>query len=255
MEGKMITYNHWYDKNLTFYNEINIDLCQCNVRGQLNIFELLRLATSIADEDYTRQGLSRKILHNHGVTILLSRIMFHFCSLPRANDRITISTWEEKPGPFQLTRAYNITAQNKKILIKGYSSWLLVDYKSHKIIRTKKFTLRPESTRQESGYYRKLGKISIPHDLVFLGKRYVYFSDIDINGHMNASRYCAFAIDCLPEIYQEKDFTDFFINYSKETIKDETIYLFGAVNLKEQKITVIGKQGEHNCFESNFYYT
>jgi len=151
-------------------------------------------------------------------------------------------------------RAYNITAQNKNILIRGYSSWLLVDYKSHKIIHTKKFALRTESTRQENSYYIKLGKIIPPHMLAALGKRYVYFSDIDINGHLNASRYCAFAIDCLPEIYQKKDFTDFFINYSKETIKDETIYLFGAVNAKEKKITVIGKQGEHNCFESNFFY-
>ncbi|HAH63404.1 MAG TPA: acyl-[acyl-carrier-protein] thioesterase [Treponema sp.] len=250
----MTTFRQWHDDDMTFNDEMKLHFCQCDVRSNLNFSELLRLTTDTAVEDYHQRGLSFKFLAENHIAILLSRIAFRFHRMPKANDVITIRTWEEKPEPLQLMRSYEIKLSDGTPLVSGYGSWLLVDHDSHRIIRPKDFTLRPEPDRRERHDCMEPGKIVMPENLRELGERPICYSDIDANGHMNNSRYGAFAVDCLPESYQQKDFTDFRMNYSKEAMKDEMIHLFGAFDDAAKKITVVGRQRENTCFESEFYY-
>ncbi|MCK9170652.1 MAG: thioesterase [Treponema sp.] len=250
----MITFRQWHDADMTFNDEMKLHFCQCDLHSNLNFSELLRLTTDTAVEDYHQRGLSFKFLAENHIAILLSRISFRFHRIPKANDIITISTWEEKPEPLQLIRSYEIKSSNGISLVSGIGSWLIVDYDSHRIVRPKYFTLRPETERKEHHDCLDAGKIVIPENLIELGERPICYSDIDANGHMNNSRYGAFAIDCLPESYQQKDFTDFRMNYSKEAKEGEKVHLFGAFDDAAKKIIVMGKQSEDTCFESEFYY-
>lgn len=251
----MTTFRQWHDADMTFNDEMKLHFCQCDIHSNLNFSELLRLTTDTAVEDYHQRGLSFGFLAKNHIAILLSRIAFRFHKIPKANDVITISTWEEKPQPLQLTRAYEIKLSDGTSLVSGSGSWLIVDYDTHRIIRPKDFTLRKEPERKEQHDCMDAGKISIPESLMELGQRPICYSDIDANGHMNNSRYGSFAVDCLPESYQQKNFTDFRMNYSKEAMKGEMINLFGAFDDTAKKITVVGKQNGNTCFESELFYS
>ena len=250
----MTTFTQRHDDKGTFYSEMKLQFCQCNMLSNLNLSELLRLTSDTAIEDYYERGISFTFLAEHNYAILLSRVSFRFHKMPKANDRITIATWEEKPEALQLTRAYEIKAEDGTPLVSGSSSWLVVDYTLHRIIRTKDFTLRPEPVRKEVCDCMALGKIAIPENIAECGNRPICWSDIDANGHMNNSRYGAFAIDCLPEAYQRKTFTDFLMNYSLEAKKGDTITMFAAFDDDAKKITVVEKQKNATCFESELYY-
>ena len=250
----MTTFTQRHDDKGTFYSEMKLQFCQCNMLSNLNLSELLRLTSDTAIEDYYERGISFTFLAEHNYAILLSRVSFRFHKMPKANDRITIATWEEKPEALQLTRAYEIKAEDGTPLVSGSSSWLVVDYTSHRIIRTKDFTLRPEPIRKEAHDCMAPGKIAIPENIAECGSRPICWSDIDANGHMNNSRYGAFAIDCLPEAYQRKTFTDFRMNYSHEAKKGDTITMFAAFDDDAKKITVVGKHEKSTCFESELYY-
>ena len=250
----MITFKQWHDDDMTFHDEMKLHFCQCDMHSNLNFSELLRLTTDTAVEDYHQRGFSWKFLAAHDTVIMLSRVAFRFHKMPQANDIITITTWEEKPEPLQLMRAYEITAQDGTKLVSGSSSWLLVDYDTHKIIRTKDFTLRPEPVKKEEHDCLNPGKIVIPENTVELAKRPICYSDIDANGHMNNSRYGAFAIDCLPEQYQQKEFTDFRMNYSQEAKKGELMEMSGAFDDSAKKIIIAGRQSGTTCFECEFCY-
>jgi medium-chain acyl-[acyl-carrier-protein] hydrolase len=250
----MTTFKQWHDDDMIFNDEMKLHFCQCDMHSNISFSELLRLTTDTAVEDYHQRGLSFKYLAERNIAILLSRISFRFHKIPQANDYITIRTWEERPEPLQLMRAYEIKAQDGTPLVSGYSSWLIVDYVSHRIIRTKDFTLRKATDRKDSLDCMEPGKIAAPKKLIELGQRPICYSDIDANGHMNNSRYGAFAIDCLPDEYQQKKFTDFRMNYSKEAREGEMVHLSGSFDTDAKKITVIGKQGENTCFESELYY-
>lgn len=243
------------ETSLVFHSQSQIYFCQCDAKHTLSFFELLRILSDAAVEDYNQRGMSWKMLWDHGYLILLSRQSFHFHKMPHANQKITIRTWEEKPQVLQFVRAYEITdTETGELLVSGLSNWLLVCAHTHRILRLKDFTLRPDSVIQTEYKYLEPSKISVPENVSLLCERTIWYSDIDGNGHTNNARYGAFVIDSLPDEYQKKTFSDFKINYSKEAVLGHKIQIYGAFDDNAKKITIIGKQDENICFEAELYW-
>lgn len=242
------------DDNITFHNQTIVHFSQCSANKQLSFHELLRLTSDVAVEEYRQRGLSRDILSQAGYAILVSRVSFHINRLPKENELITVSTWEEKAEALQLIRAYSITAEDGSSLVEGLSSWLLVDPAARRIIPTKKFTMREPSSYQRQNACSRPTKIIIPQELTEIASRRVLPSDIDGNGHTNNARYGAFVMDSLPEAYRNKDFSEMRLNYSKEAMLDQTLKIYAAFDDENKKITLVGKTEEDVSFESELVY-
>ena len=75
---------------------------------------------------------------------------------------------------------------------------------------------------------------------------------MDPNGHLTNSRYINFALDFLPENYQEKNITDFKLNFCKEIKKGETMYIYAIFDDNSKKIIVAGKHQNDVKSESSF---
>jgi acyl-ACP thioesterase len=57
-------------------------------------------------------------------------------------------------------------------------------------------------------------------------KKVVGYSDVDVNGHLNNSKYVDFAMDCFPlDNYNRYDIKAIDIQYLNETLPGETIVL------------------------------
>lgn len=250
----MTTYKQWHDENFTFNTETKLYFCQCDMNHKLSMQEVLRLTTNCAVEDFAQRGMTWQFLADNHVAILVSRSAFRFHKLPKADDVITVSTWEEKAQPLQLMRNYKITSQSGELLVSGYGAWILVDPVQKRILRTKDFTLRPESTRFDGHDCMEPGKIIAPQQMQSLGEREIHFSEIDGNGHVNNANYMAFVMDALPAEYQQKEFTDLRINYAKEAMLGTKLSLTAAYETEAKKIVVVGKTDEGVCFESELYY-
>ncbi|MCR5495629.1 MAG: acyl-[acyl-carrier-protein] thioesterase [Treponema sp.] len=254
----MIEFKQWHENegvNYKFFSECQIYFCQCDLHHKLSLFELLRIVTDAAVEDFNQRCMSYDTLTDNGIGILVSRQSFRFHKMPVGNQKVTIKTWEEKPLPLQFVRAYEICdLETGEKLVSGISTWLLVDLNSRRLMRIKDFTLREPPLWQNEHDCYPADKITAPENMELLTSRPIWFSDIDGNGHMNNARYGAFVIDSLPEEYQKKEFTDFKINYSKEAIQGQKIDLYGNFNDQEKKITIIGKQKDEICFESELYW-
>lgn len=251
----MTDFKLWHedDKN-TFHNKTMVYFSQCTKNGKLSLTELLRLTSDTAVEDYRQRGLSREFLMEHGFYILVSRCSFRFFELPGENQNIEIITWEEKPEALQLCRGYQIKDENGRILVNGYSTWLAVDCNARKIVPTKNFTLRKPFDFRTDNDCPRPGKIILPQEQTVLSERTIGYSDIDANGHTNNSRYGAFLTDALPEQYQEKRFTDFKINYSKEAMYGQKLTVSGNFNDAEKKIFIAGKTESGTSFEAELLY-
>ena len=248
-------YHDGEEAALKFHSESQIYFCQCDAQHNLSFFELLRILSDAAVEDYNQRGMSWQMLRDNGYAILVSRQSFRFHKIPQANQKITIHTWEEKSQPLQFVRAYEIAdSQTGEKLVSGLSNWLLADVNTHRILRLKEFTLRPEPQLQQEHDCIEPGKIVIPENQALLTERPVWYSDIDGNGHVNNARYGAYVADCLPPEYQQKTYRDFRINYSKEAVAGQLIQLYGTFDEQNKKIIIAGKQKENTCFEAELYW-
>lgn len=258
----MQTYKEWHDyvkdengnNNPVFNKEAKIYFSQCSADNKMNLYELLKLTSDAATEDFNQRGLPWKVLMENHFIILVSRSSFHFHRRPRGDEHIVLQTWEETPQPLQFVRGYKISNDEGKVLVTGVSTWILVNPETRRIQRIADFKLRTPPVYSVPYEGIPAGKIMLPENMQNLEKRTINFCDIDSNGHTNNSRYGAFILDCLPEEYQNKSFSDFRINYSKEAVKGDTLQMLGAFDTAAKKITVAGKNGSTVCFESELIY-
>ena len=251
----MTEFKQWYDEDgITFHSEHKVQFSQSNSMKKMSFYELLKVTSDMAVEDYAQRGMDRDTLTKNGYACLVSRVAFRFHRLPRENENYVFTTYEEKSEALQLVRAYEFTTPKGEPLITGLSSWLLVDPVAHRIIPTKKFDLRPPVESQKEHNCLKYGKIQIPEDLEKWDEWKIRYSDIDGNNHVNNARYGAFVANAIPENLREKDFTDFRLNYAKEAKLGQKLEIFGKVNEEEKRLTIVGKTEEGVSFESELMW-
>ena len=248
--------------------EIVLPFCSCDLNGKMHLSELLALTSDLAVEDFEDQGLSYQFLYSKGFAILLSRISYKIIKMPLEAQKITLKTWEEKAQGLQLVRKFVIcdssTDGNGQELIYGTTMWLLVDPVARRIMPPIKFDLRPVPNSSSELKTLEPGKIKIAENASLVENRKMQFSDCDPNGHVNNSRYGAFAIDALfasgsaiDEI-QGKILTDFRLNYAKEAHLGDTLSIYSSVEKTEDgktKIIIVGKNAAETSFECEMFWT
>ncbi|WP_296319850.1 acyl-ACP thioesterase domain-containing protein [Treponema sp. UBA3813] len=251
----MTEFKQWYDEDgITFHSEHKVQFSQSDSCKKMSFYELLKVTSDMAVEDYAQRGMDRDTLTKHGYACLVSRVAFRFHRFPRENENYVFTTYEEKAEALQLVRAYEFTTPGGEPLITGLSSWLLVDPVAHRIIPTKKFDLRPPVESQKEHDCLKYGKIQIPEDLEKWDEWKIRYSDIDGNNHVNNARYGAFVANAIPENLRDKAFTDFRLNYAKEAKLGQKLEIFGKVNEEEKRLTIVGKTEEGVSFESELIW-
>ena len=251
----MTEFKQWYGEDgITFHSEHKVQFSQSDSNKKMSLYELLKVTSDMAVEDYAQRGMDRDTLTAHGYACLVSRVAFRFHKIPRENELYTFTTYEEKAEALQLVRAYEFKSQTGEPLITGLSSWLLVDPIAHRIIPTKKFDLRKPVESQKEHDCMKYGKIQIPEDLEKWNERTIKYSDIDGNNHVNNARYGAFVADAIPENLRKTAFTDFRLNYAKEAKLGQLLTTYGKVNEEEKRLTLVGKTEEGTSFEAELYW-
>lgn len=232
--------------------EVKIMFGQCGYNGKLHLEQVMQYCADLVTDLYTQNGQSRAFLNSHGYVQMVSRSSIHINRFPCENEKIIITVREEKPEGFQMMRYYNFSDEKGEKLIEGKSLWVIVEPVTREVISPDKFEFCIKSDSQ-TPFERKPGKIRFSSDLLqYLGEQKILLSHLDPNGHLTNSRYINFALDFLPEKYQEKTITDFKLNFCKEIKKGESMYIFGIFDDEAQKIIVAGKYQNNVKSESSF---
>ena len=80
---------------------------------------------------------------------------------------------------------------------EGVSAWVLANADSHKLMRLNSVTEMAETHGGLLCKEKNLSKLKSPEGVKELEKRIMRYSDTDINGHVNNTRYADFACDAL----------------------------------------------------------
>lgn len=252
--------NYLTEDKIGFCGETKILFGQCGSNKCLHLTELMEYCADYVMEMYTQNGQSRQLLNEHGYVQMVSRSSIHINRLPCENEIITVKVQEEKPEGFQLMRYYEFTSSSGEILVQGKSLWITVEPQNRAVVSPSRFEYLIKSDVQ-TPFENKPGKIKIPEELQFLGDQKILLSHLDPNGHLTNAKYINFAIDFLPDFYQEKEITDFRLNFCKEIKKNEIMHVYAYFDDDNHKIIVVGKRdnpdakdGTENSFECELLY-
>ena len=166
-------------------------LSVCDETGRLSMPGAFRWFMDMAAEHAQRIGLGARPMLERGLFWLTVRTRIRLYRPPELLERVTVSTWPEKPGAARCNRDYTITAGDA-LLAAGKTEWAVMDQNAGRLHPVKNI-YPPELSRQltdETVWDEPFSRIGEDFSgAETLGVYTVSSSDIDIGQHMNNAAY------------------------------------------------------------------
>ena len=182
----------------TFYEyEVRLSGLDMDGRGHCKASALLnhlQNAATLAAED---GGFSREVLvERYGAFWMLARSWYRLSRPLAFEDKLTIRTWHRGSRGALMYRDYDILANGQPVG-ESVSAWVLASLQGHKLLRLGSIAELAETSGGALCKTMTLAKRHQPEGLRHKENRLMRYSDTDLNGHVNNTRYADFACDAL----------------------------------------------------------
>ena len=173
---------------------------------------------------------------------VLVRVKFELIKSPVMFQQVTVKTWPLEPSRAGFRRDYLIEDEAGAVLVRGASEWVVVHSELRRMVPAR--DVYPEmSFITETAVDEKLSKLrEIKED----GQKFDLiprFSDIDINGHVNNTKYANFVLNALsPE--KDERIKALQIDYRHEV--REGVPLTLKLGREDNAVTAFGADTEDN---------
>ena len=143
-------------------------------------------------------GFGENDLLHHGLTWVLTRLVLRLARLPRAGEELRLHTWPSVLDRFG-HRGYEIYDKENKLIISGGSAWSVMNFTDRSLTRLPD-TLVPRYPADprlcDPFACRVIPRLRSDNPATALLR--VRKDDLDINGHVNNTRYLAWILEPVP---------------------------------------------------------
>ena len=162
---------------------------------RLRMSELFKLLEEASIAHTEELGCTRDKTLDRGLLWIITRQLVEIEELPAYDDEIIVRSWQGEMQHVFFPRFYEIERAGK-ILVRGQALWLLIEEETRSMIMPEDYGIfipgRPDSDDMV------LPAISLPKTAQNANIPLVTrFSQVDINGHMNNTRYFDIIDDAL----------------------------------------------------------
>lgn len=138
---------------------------------------------------------------------------------------VTVRTWPHKPDGINFRRDYVIEGENGESLVKGTSDWVVISAVKRKIVLLKNlYPFEKAEFCEESTFDGRLPRLNITQADDNAYEVCPGFTDIDINNHVNNTKYANFVLNAI-DPGKENVIDTFRIDYHKEIFCGQTVLL------------------------------
>lgn len=209
---------------------IHVDSSDADRYDRLRPSALLRYFQDMGTEHSDLLGMGRQTLVRevHGCWIL-TRVWFSLERPVLSGETLQIETWNRGYAGIQVYRDFRIYSE-EALVGQAVSAWVVADLESRKMLRPRDIPAVVAAPVPEHIENRTLKLIREPEEKEFSYEKNVRYSDLDINGHMNNTRYADVLLDVFtPEELENRFVSEMQLNYSQECLFGETLTVSRAV--------------------------
>ena len=182
---------------LSYRHNVIIDSRDVDGNNQCRASALLGHLQEAATRAGEDGGFGRTaLMGRYNAFWMLTRIWFHLDRPLRWLDEVTIHTWHRGGKTAMMYRDFDIYMGDARVG-EAVSAWVLVDIDSRHILRLGSIADLADTWGGDLCKTRLLRKIPMPAGRKELDRRPMHYSDTDMNGHVNNTRYADFACDAL----------------------------------------------------------
>ena len=231
--------------NNIFSKDFRIATYDVGGNGQISLMSLLRYFQEAAHEHANNLGVGYHKLREQNIFWVLSAMYIEINNLPGFDEKITINTWPRGVNKFYYLRDFSVIHNNQTVAI-ATSLWLTVDVNSKRIIRPDRITEGVDFNSDIRVFEEDFVQIEPINEKKLLEERFVRYSDLDINRHVNNVRYVEWLLDAVYNMVDEKGIKRLKIQYLSELVENEKAYIFEekSDNKNEVKVEINHENGK-----------
>jgi acyl-ACP thioesterase len=212
----------------TWTKNYDVNTIVMNSNKRLGLTGLLNVLQDIAwlHAEHLGWGFEDLIKRNTIWVLVRQRLMM--TDWPVWGDVVTIKTWPRGVMGVLALRDFEISVGDRK-LGECTTSWLTLNWETR---RPQKFDPHSfELENRPAGLSFEAEKISLRHDLQPVARFQVRYSDLDVNGHVNNTRYAQWILDSATiEETSSLQLVDYEVNFLNETrVGDEVVIERGEI--------------------------
>ena len=203
-------------ENIVSSTDLTISCQEADYKGNYRVSCLLSRLADLATENALEVGIwKREFGDKYGFvltkeTLVLKRPI-------KVEEKIILNTRAAACKRIQFNRNYWVEDEDGNEIGAVYSLWTLIDLEKRKITRPDKAGITMPEIKPYKYTLEEYHEIIKDLELSLVMERMVLYSDVDVNLHMNNSRYIEWAFDVLPlDLFEHKYFKEISVVYKKE---------------------------------------
>jgi len=211
------------ERGVIFSKDIHVRSYEVDATGHFSMQAICNHLQDIAWEHAGRLGFGPEQLAQQKLFWVLSRMKIEINKYPLWNDKVILKTWPRGSEKLFAYRDYAIEDKNGQLLIAATSAWLILDKVNHRPQPSGFLSNIPSfsESRVRENDLKKLPAVENEKQNEFVK---VLFSHLDMNKHVNYTRYIQWIMDSYPyEIHLSDRLKSLEINFLAEAGLDDGI--------------------------------
>ena len=211
------------DLLFTIEKEITTNEADFNLDMKLSsIFLFFQEASSIHSE---LLGVGKSETLDKNLHWVISRFDVVIDRIPKYNEKVKVKTYPGSNNGLFFFRHYLITDMKDNVLVRGISNWLVIDASSHQIKRNPFGNYILPTYSMENELPNPMKVVGEANSLLYTRK--IRYSDIDLNTHLNNTRYIDLIQDSFDlDFYKSHRISKFSINYNLELVAGDEVSIY-----------------------------
>ena len=218
----------------------------------LKLSSFFKLMQDIATEHAEIVGTGKKDTIDKGLYWVITRIELDITKMPKYLQTVNLITYPGDDMKFIFPRYFQLEDLSGNVLIKASSTWMVLNKSNHHPC------LRPFEGKALPQEHLE-GELPLPRkcdiddsSLSLVEQRKVRYSDVDLNGHLNNTKYIDYIVDIHDsDFYKTNRISHFLINYEKELMDNDVFLLYSNHQNPE---SIKGEINQSLTFSVNIEY-
>ena len=212
-----------------------------------NIFLTMQEAAGIHAE---RLGAGYEVLRQKGVGWVLIRTYLKMDKYPDVNTPVTLTTWPEPERRLLFPRFFSFKDDAGNLLGTASTLWALMDIENRTLAVPAAKGVVVQTPAEPPLKLELPGKVRMPEGEIAETTVCPKYSDLDINNHVNNSRYIDWFCDQIPlEIHKKGILSEISVSYSREIRSGSDVKL--EFSRTDNQFRMAGKENNQVCFMVN----
>lgn len=227
-----------------FINKVLINSNDIDSSLHVRVSSLLRIMQDTVMQHTEILGVGTSETIDKGIIWVITRMRIDINRLPKYQEEVIVKT---HPGPSKLffyPRYVRFEDKEGNVLVNISSIWTLLDAKQRTITNSK--IIQERCVGEIDPLDLPLPeKIDINNELILIENRKIRYSDVDLNNHLNFTKYVELFSDLHhTEFYIKHPIKNIVINYAKEIKENQCVDIYSNNQLNEQ-IKITSSEGDH----------